>query len=114
MPLRRLEGSTSNMPHNKKRFELVIERMAYQRAGRILVEAGVSGYTVIPALAGYGNGNTWQRDTDISGSNDMVVIISITDEETLGVIREKMANLLSSHIGVIGISDVTVLRPEKF
>ena len=102
------------MPHNKHRFELVIERMAYKRACRILEDAGVSGYTVVPGLAGYGNGNKWQRDMDISGSNDMVVIISITDDETLTVIREKMANLLSSHIGVVSISAVTVLRPEKF
>lgn len=102
------------MPHNKQRFELVIERMAYKRACRILIEAGVTGYTVVPALAGYGNGNRWQRDNDISGSNDMVVIISITDDETLKVIREKMANLLASHIGVVSISAVTVLRPEKF
>lgn len=102
------------MPHNKYRFELVIERMAFKRAGRILEEAGVTGYTVIPALAGFGNGNHWQRDTDISGSADMVVIMSITDEETLTVIREKMANLLASHVGVMSISAVTVLRPEKF
>lgn len=102
------------MPHNKHRFELVIERMAYKRACRILEDAGVSGYTVVPALAGYGNGNKWQRDADISGSNDMVVIISITDDQTIAVIREKMANLLSSHIGVVSISAVTVLRPEKF
>ena len=102
------------MPHNKHRFELVIERMAYKRACRILEDAGVTGFTVIPALAGFGNGNHWQRDTDISGSRDMVVIISITDDETLQVISEKMTNLLSSHIGVVSISAVTVLRPEKF
>lgn len=102
------------MPHNKHRLELMIEKMAYKRACRILEEAGVTGYTVIPALAGYGNGNHWQRDQDISGSRDMVVIISITDDETLKIIREKMANLLSNHIGVVSISDVKVLRPEKF
>jgi len=102
------------MPHNKHRLELVIERMAYKRAGRILVDAGVTGYTVVPALAGYGNGNPWQRDQDISGSRDMVVIICITDDETLEVIKEKMLSLLESHIGVVSISAVTVLRPDKF
>lgn len=102
------------MPHNKQRLELMIEKMAYKRACRILEDAGVSGYTVVPALAGYGNGSRWQRDQDISGSRDMVVIISITDAETLDTIREKMASLLASHIGVVSISAVTVLRPEKF
>ncbi len=102
------------MPHNKQRLELMIEKMAYKRACRILVDAGVTGYTVVPALAGYGNGNHWQRDQDISGSRDMVVIISITDEETLNIIREKIESLLTSHIGVVSISAVTVLRPEKF
>jgi PII-like signaling protein len=102
------------MPHNKQRFELMIERMAYKRACRILQEAGVTGYTVVPALAGFGNGSHWQRDQDISGSRDMVVIISITDDDTLAIIREKMASLLASLIGVVSISAVTVLRPEKF
>ncbi len=59
--------------HTMKRLELIIERMAYKRAGRVLESAGLNGYTVLPALAGFGNRTKWQRETDLSASQDMVV-----------------------------------------
>jgi len=98
----------------RKRIELIIERMAYKRAGRILEEAGMTGYTVLPALAGFGNGNKWSRDTDISTSTDMVVMISIGDEARVTTSLEKIAGLLGNHIGVVSVSTVEVLRPDRF
>ncbi|MEL6104065.1 MAG: DUF190 domain-containing protein [Pseudomonadota bacterium] len=98
----------------RKRIELIIERMAYKRAGRILEEAGMTGYTVLPALAGFGNGNKWSRDTDISTSTDMVVMISIGDEARVTASLEKIAGLLGNHIGVVSVSTVEVLRPDRF
>jgi len=47
--------------HIKKRLELIIEKPAMKRACRVLEEAGVKGYTVLPTMAGYGNGMRWQR-----------------------------------------------------
>lgn len=100
--------------HNKKRLELIIERPAYKRACRVLIEAGVSGYTVLPALAGYGGGNRWERGTDLSASRDMVVITSIMDEEIAIKCSEALAELIGRHIGVLNFSDVTVFRPDLF
>ncbi len=100
--------------HIKKRIELIIERMAYRRACRLFEASGVTGYTVVPALAGFGNGNRWQRDTDISGSRDMVVVIAISDETTTDTVLEELSDLLAEHIGVVSISDVQVLRPGRF
>lgn len=100
--------------NQRKRIELIIERMAYKRAGRIFESVDVSGYTVVPALAGYGNGNKWQRDQDISGSRDMVMMVSICDAETAEKALEQISSLLGEHVGVVTISDVTVLRPERF
>lgn len=100
--------------HNKKRLELIIERPAYKRACRVLEEAGVSGYTVLPALAGYGGGNRWQRGTDLSASRDMVVICSIMDEDIAVQCSEALGKLIGQHIGVLNFSDVTVIRPELF
>ena len=100
--------------NTRKRIELIIEKMAYKRACRIFESVDVSGYTVLPALAGYGNGNRWQRDQDISGSRDMVMVVSILDEATAEKALEQISNLLGEHVGVVTISDVTVLRPERF
>lgn len=100
--------------HIKHRIELIIERMAYKRACRLLEAAGMTGYTVLPALAGYGGGNRWQRDSDISMARDMVVIVSVGDEERVTAAIEQIENLLGSHIGVVNISEVRVLRDERF
>ncbi len=100
--------------HTRLRIELIIERMAYKRACRILEASGMTGYTVLPAMAGYGNGNRWQRDTDISASRDMVAIISIGDEERVRSSLEQISSLLGAHIGVVTVTQVEVLRPDRF
>ncbi|MEW7008885.1 MULTISPECIES: DUF190 domain-containing protein [unclassified Lentilitoribacter] len=98
----------------KKRIEIIIEKPAYKRAGRVLQRAGVTGYTVSPALAGFGDSGMWSRDTDISGSRDMVTIVTITTEETATKALEQLSDLLGDHIGIVSISDVEVLRDERF
>ncbi len=100
--------------HPRHRLELIIERMAVSRACNILEAAGLTGYTILPALAGYGGGNRWSRDTDISAAGDMVVIISIGTEERIRAALQQMEKLLSAHIGVLNVSEVSVLRPERF
>jgi PII-like signaling protein len=100
--------------HTKKRIELIIEKMAWKRAGRVLEGAGLTGYTVVPALAGYGGGNRWQRDADISAANDMVLMVSIGSSERVEKALVEIENLLGAHIGVVSVSDVQVLRDERF
>lgn len=100
--------------HTMKRIELILERMAARRAGRVLQESGVTGYTVLPALEGYGNGRQWRRDADISGASDMVAIVCVTSAESASMALGNLANLLSEQIGIVSISDVEVLRPERF
>ncbi|MEO0495749.1 MAG: DUF190 domain-containing protein [Pseudomonadota bacterium] len=97
-----------------KRIELIVERMAARRAGRVLQESGVTGYTVLPALEGYGNGQTWRRDADISGSSDMVAIVCVTSAEAASAALDNLAQLLAEQIGIVTVNDVQVLRPERF
>jgi len=100
--------------HKKQRIELIIERMAYKRACRILKDSGMTGYTVIPALAGAGGRAEWRRDSDISASRDMVVVISIGDEERVEAAIAQIEGLLGRHIGVVTVSDVQVIRDGRF
>lgn len=98
----------------KKRLELIIEKPAYKRACRILEEADVKGYTVFSAFAGYRSGMRWQRGTDLSASRDMVMIVSVMDADIVEKAIDNLENLIGAHIGLLNLSDVTVLRPEKF
>lgn len=100
--------------HPKKRFELIIEKPALKRACRVLEESKVTGYTVLPCMAGYGGGNRWQRGTDLSGSRDMVMIVSILDESLLPEVCEKIETLIGAHIGILSVSNVEVIRAERF
>lgn len=100
--------------HAKKRIEIIIEKPAYKRAGRVLQNAGATGYSVLPALAGYGESGEWSRDNDISGSRDMVAIVTITTQETANKALEQLSDLLGEHIGIVSISDVEVLRNDRF
>ena len=100
--------------HAKKRLELIIEKPAFMRACRVLEEAGVTGYTALPCMAGYGSGNRWQRGNDLSATRDMVMIVSILDEDLLGKVTREIENLIGAHIGILTVGNVEVIREDRF
>ena len=100
--------------HEKLKLELIIERPAYRRAGRVLEDAGVTGYTVLPAMAGFGGTKRWTRGTDLSASSDMVMIVSIMDDTLVQRCCDDLAELLGQYIGVLNVSEVRVIRDDLF
>ncbi|MEM9988579.1 MAG: DUF190 domain-containing protein [Pseudomonadota bacterium] len=96
------------------RLELIIERMALSRASNVLEDAGLTGFTVVSALAGFGRGQHWRRDGDLSAAQDMVVIISIGKADKTKAALDELHRLLENHIGVVSVSEVEVLRPDRF
>lgn len=106
--------TSSSDDNNKLRLELIIESPALRRAEDLLRDAGVKGWTVLPALSGFGGQTRWSRGTDLSASTDMVVLISIADEDVLAPAMDKILALLDRQIGIVNVSDVRVLRPGLF
>ncbi|WP_291205841.1 DUF190 domain-containing protein [Hyphomonas sp.] len=100
--------------HTRHRLELFIERMAAPRASKILEASGLTGYTILPAISGFGGKTRWSRDTDMSASSDMVVIISIGADAQVQAALSELERLLGSHIGVLSVAEVKVLRPDRF
>jgi len=100
--------------HDKLRLELIIERPVLRRAENLLESAGVLGWTVLPAMAGFGGNTRWSRGTDISGSSDMVVLISIGSAERITAALGPLHELIDRQIGMLSVSDAKVLRPGKF
>ena len=74
----------------------------------------MTGYTVMPAMAGYGGGNRWTRESDLSASRDMVVIVSVGEAHRVTEAMEQISSLLGDHIGIVTVTDVEVLRPDRF
>lgn len=100
--------------HEKQRLELIIERMALRRACDILESAGLSGYTVVSAMEGYGGGRRWRRGDDLSTAEEMTVVITIGDPAKISKALEDLHRLLDDRIGVLSVTPVFVLRPERF
>jgi PII-like signaling protein len=100
--------------HDKLRLELIIERPALRRAETILQDAGIVGWTVLPAISGYGGGQKWSRGTDISAATDMMVLISIGDADIIEPALTALHSLLDRHIGILNVGQVKVLRDHKF
>lgn len=100
--------------HTKLRLELIIETPAVRRAETVLKEAGATGWTITPAISGQGRTNRWSIGTDISGASDMVVLICVGDENVLKPALSRLHDLLGRHIGVLNLSEVSVLRPGRF
>ena len=100
--------------HRKKRIEIVIEAPLLKRLIELLERSTVGGFTVLPALAGHGHEGSWAREGQVSSAGQMIVVVCIVDPGRAEEIVESVYELLSRQIGIITISDVEVIRPEKF
>ena len=100
--------------HVKAKLELIIEMPALRRAEKVLREADVSGWTVLPAVAGFGGNQRWSQHTDIYSATDMVMLVAISDPQKIDAAVKTLGALLARHIGVLAVSEVRVLRPDRF
>lgn len=100
--------------HAKKRIEIMVEEPLITRVLSLLDEQDVSGYTVLPALAGRGKEGSWHRDGLVGRAGALVQIFCIVDESRVDAILEPLFKLVSRQIGIVSISDVAVIRPEHF
>ncbi|MEE4238032.1 MAG: DUF190 domain-containing protein [Anderseniella sp.] len=100
--------------HPKKRIEIMIEAPALTRVTAALDRAGATGYTVLPALAGRGNGGNWQRDDAFGDSGRIVCVVCISDAQRVPAILETLKPLVERHIGIVSVADVQVIRAELF
>ena len=101
--------------HTKKRVEIIVEVPALRGILRFLDDQGVSGYTVMPALAGRGEeGRSWSREGLVGDADRMVVLLMVIDESALSPLFDELFAMVSRQIGVIAVSDCEVVRAERF
>ena len=98
----------------KKEIRIICERPILKRVQDHLSASGVKGYTVFPAMAGRGSEGDWERSGMIGDAGQMVMIIAILDAAQLDVVLEDIFSVINPQIGVITVSDVAVVRPERF
>lgn len=101
--------------HAKKRVEIIVEAPALKRILRLLDDNDVSGYTVMPALAGRGDsGRSWSREGQVGDAGRMVMVLMIIDEARLAPLFDTLYAFVNQQIGVITVSDCAVVRDARF
>lgn len=100
--------------HRKKRIEVIIETPVLSRLLDDLDRLSVTGYTVLPALAGRGRTGSWRRDDAVNPAGQMVCVVCITDQQKVESVLGAVHGLLSRQIGIVSVSDVEVIRQEHF
>lgn len=98
----------------KKRLDIVIEAPVLRRLLELLDRLDVSGYTVIPAIAGRGRGGSWHREATVGEAGRMVVVQCIVDGKRVQDILNPVFELVSAQIGIVSITDVEVVRTDRF
>ena len=100
--------------HQAKRVVITIESIMQSRLTDAMEAAGVTGYSILPVLGGSGRSGAWSREGQIGRANGMVQVICIIKPARLDGLLDAAFKVVDKHIGVVTISDVEVLRAERF
>lgn len=99
--------------HAARRVEIIIEAPMESRLTEALIKAGVTGFTVLPVLGGSGRSGHWTREGQV-GRAGMVAVICLIRPERVDAMLEAAFAVVERHIGVVSVSDVEVMRAERF
>lgn len=97
-----------------KRVEIIIEAPMETRLTDALDRAGVTGYTILPVLGGSGRSGRWSREGQVSRAGGMVAITCIIRPERLDDLLDAAFQVVERHIGVVSVTDCSVVRAERF
>ncbi|MEM9061776.1 MAG: DUF190 domain-containing protein [Pseudomonadota bacterium] len=100
--------------HPAKRVAIVIEAPMLRRLTEALEDAGVTGYSVLPVLAGSGRSGPWSSDSSFGTAGTLVQVVCILSEDKLQDMVDRAFPVVERHIGMITVTDCEVLRPERF
>ncbi|MEL0113954.1 MAG: hypothetical protein VW835_19660 [Rickettsiales bacterium] len=98
----------------KKRIEIITEAILESRFEQLLNEFSVTGYTVLPAIGGRGHDGVWRREGQVGASGQMIVVLCIVDPSRSEDVVEAIYGLIVDRIGIVSVSDVSVIRSDHF
>ena len=100
--------------HPKKRIDIIIEMPLLRRITERFGKTGVSGYSVLPVIAGRGQSGEWSASGQVSEVGQMAAIVCIVDAGKLDAVLDEVFEVVRKQIGLVTVSDVSVVRPERF
>ncbi|MCV2872385.1 DUF3240 family protein [Defluviimonas sp. WL0050] len=100
--------------HDAKRVEIIIEAPLEHRLTDAIIDAGVTGFTILPVLGGSGRSGQWSRDGQVSVAGGMVAVVCIVRPDRVDGLLDAAFKVVERHIGVVSVTDCKVLRAERF
>jgi hypothetical protein len=99
--------------HPRTRMEIWLEAPLLKRAEELLDKAGVSVYAVFDGREGKGLSGAWS-DAGLKDVHDMRLIVAIAAPDRVDGLCQAFTELFKRFPGVIVLSEVQVLRAERF
>jgi nitrogen regulatory protein PII len=105
----------STMPgaHIRKRIEIIVEHPTLRLVESILEACGVHVFTVLEGREGRGLHGRWD-DQNLADAFDQRVVIAVTTDEVAARVCVQLQDLFKRYPGVVLLSDIEVLRAERF
>ena len=95
------------------RIEVLVDAPLVGRVTEAAKASGVTGYTLLPTLGGYGNGGAWSDD-QVTGAEAKVLFLTVAAPERAAALVDALRPLLESHGLIVLQSAVNVVRGNKF
>ena len=96
----------------RKRIEILADAPLLPRLIDALSASGIAGHTVLPVLAGEGSTGRWSEDR-LTGTGKLVVM-AIASADHAAALADRLAPLLDSHRLLLMLSEVEVIRGDRF
>ena len=94
----------------KKRIEVIVEAPLLPRVAARLDDMKVSGYSILPVVAGRGRAGSWTADGQVSDAVRMMALVCIADATQVNDIVAAVFAVIARQIGLVAVSDVLVVQ----
>ena len=98
----------------KKRLEIVIEHPARKGLCAILDAQKVTGYSIVPVTSGSGQHGPWEEAGQVTSAEGMAMVICIVDPAQAERVLEAVYPYVQPRKAILTMSDVQVVRGERF
>ncbi|HAH11819.1 MAG TPA: hypothetical protein DCL54_10870 [Alphaproteobacteria bacterium] len=97
----------------RKKLEITIEATIQRRVEDLLLQQGVKGHTVLSGLGGRGESGPWRED-HLTRAEQKVLIYAVTTDEAAAKVLAGLKELFATWPGIVALSDVEVMRGDRF
>ena len=97
----------------RKRIDILADAPLLPRLEASFMAAGIAGHTVFPAVSGSGRHGRWESG-DLSGASAKLSVMAIAAEDAVDQLVSLLSPLLDSHRLLLTVSDVAVVRGDRF